>query len=216
MPPFLQTPGVQRPERALTSQCSPGQEERQGEAQGPERRMGTGALPHPALLPHGLLWPPKYSHMLPGTPLPFMVPSSLRNPSPLGAVLGPLGHAFHATYHSPTSSLGAQACEVPDHKAQVLVVCDVMATKQAWGCSGPCRGECACKEGPAGQHEDWCQLPFLPPSHWCFCPLRRQYQFLSLGMRPGFHLDLSELWGMCEGEDGELGSLQERGRELPP
>lgn len=29
VPPFLQTPGVQRPERALTSQCSPGQEVRQ-------------------------------------------------------------------------------------------------------------------------------------------------------------------------------------------
>lgn len=183
--------------------------------------MGTGTLPHPALLPHGLLWPPQYSHMLPGTPLPFMGPSSLRNPSPLGAVLVPLGHAHHnPTYHSPTSSLKlrvpvpiwasrAQACEVPDHKAQVLIACDVMATKQAGECSGPHRGECAWKEGPAGQHEDWCQPPFLSPSHWCFCPLRHQYQFLSLGMRPGFHLDLSELWGMCEGEDGELGSLQE-------
>lgn len=29
VPPFLQTPGVQRPERELTSQCSPGQEVRQ-------------------------------------------------------------------------------------------------------------------------------------------------------------------------------------------
>lgn len=32
VPPFLQTPGVQRPERALTSQCSPGEERQAGEA----------------------------------------------------------------------------------------------------------------------------------------------------------------------------------------
>lgn len=33
VPPFLQTPGVQRPERALTSQCSPG-EKRQMRSEG--------------------------------------------------------------------------------------------------------------------------------------------------------------------------------------
>lgn len=30
VPPFLQTPGVQRPERALTSQCSPGEKRQAG------------------------------------------------------------------------------------------------------------------------------------------------------------------------------------------
>lgn len=45
VPPFLQTPGLQRPERALTSQCSPEEEGRQGKDQAPERRQGLGPLP---------------------------------------------------------------------------------------------------------------------------------------------------------------------------
>lgn len=46
--------------------------------------------------------------------------------------------------HAPVWDLRAQACEVPDHKVQVLVAFGVRATQQAWGCSSPIRGH-ACQ-----------------------------------------------------------------------
>lgn len=86
-------------------------------------------------------------------------------------------------------------------------------TKQAGRCSGPCRGECARKE-ELQVSAKLVPNAFLPPSHWCFCPVRRQDQFPSLGMRPGFHLDLSELWGTWGEEEGE--TPQEWGGDLLP
>lgn len=74
----------------------------------------------------------------------------------------------------------------------------------------PHEGACLWMRGPAGQHKGWCQPP---PYTGAFVSHRHQDQLPSLGMRPGFHLDLLELW---DGVGGKLGTLQKRGKELPP
>lgn len=116
--------------------------------------------------------------------------------------------------HTPVWASKTQARETPDHQAPVLTASGVRATKQAGSVLAP-SGVNAWREKPAGQHKAWCQHP-RPPPHWCFCPCQAPRSVSLPGdetrLLLGF-VRVSELWG---GVGGELGTLQNWGRELPP
>lgn len=98
---------------------------------------------------------------------------------------------FGAQVHRPA--------RVSGHKAQVLVSLWCPGFQASLGVFCSHRGGCAWRKEPAGQHQGWCQTPFLPPSHWCFCLCQAPRSVSLSGEETRLPLRLSELWVGGEG-----------------